>query len=310
MIILIILDDNIILKGNKLAIGDLGCSHGKNSMLVIGQLLELVEKNKSIGKKLKNLEFHHEDLEDNDFDQVQKCLNDRSISYQYNNYVINNNITTSVYFLPKSFYEPLFKPSSIDIILCYTSIHWLPNYRSLTRGIWFHEHLETSSNIEWFKKLSKDCLINWLNLRYEELETNGLITLNILESQKSIDELSIAWEDYIATKGFSSSDLKKVVVPLILRNQEEVNSCLSQFSKKFKILRNQYSKDSYQFGREHLKAIFSGVVIHGLGNYPDLFPTIDSKNEFFDEFLDYFYDIKNYNSMSELGFIFLVLQKI
>ncbi|KXN67944.1 S-adenosyl-L-methionine-dependent methyltransferase [Conidiobolus coronatus NRRL 28638] len=305
-----ILNENIEMRGDSLAIGDLGCSHGKNSMLAINQLLGLIENNKNIGTKLKSLQVYHEDLKDNDFDQVQACLDDKLISYLHNSYITKNNIATDVRFLPKSFYEPLFEPSSIDIILCYTSVHWLPNYKTLTRGLWFHEWLETPENVEWFRKLSKDSLISWLNLRYEELETGGLISLNVLESHGNVEKLSLVWEDYIVTKGFSPSDLKKVIVPIMLRPHEEVNSCLSQFSKKFKVLRNHYSKGSYKFGRETLNALFSGCVIHGLGNYPEFFPTAESKNEFFQGFLDYFCDVNQYDSMTELGFVFLVLQKI
>ncbi|KXN67945.1 S-adenosyl-L-methionine-dependent methyltransferase [Conidiobolus coronatus NRRL 28638] len=305
-----ILTDNLKLKGDQLAVGDLGCSHGRNSMTAINQLLGLVEKNESISSKLKKLIVYHEDLEDNDFDQVQQCLNDKSISYLNNSYIANNNISTSVEFVPKSFFEPLFEPGSIDVIMCYTAIHWLPKYKSLTRGLWFQDQMETPENIEWFRKLSKDCLINWLNLRYEELATNGLITVNIMESSGVLENFNLCWDEYLALKGFSHTDLDKVNVAGILRSAEEVNSCLSQFQSKFKILRNHQTRELYKFGRDHLIAILSGQVIHGLSNYPELFPTKEAKTKFFEGFLDYFYNVKKCPIETKIGFVFLVLQKI
>jgi hypothetical protein len=279
-------------------------------MTAINQLLGLAEKKQGIGSKLKKLLIYHEDLEDNDFDQVQQCLNDKSISYLSNSYLTNNGISTGVKFIPKSFFEPLFEPESIDVFMCYTAIHWLPKYKSLTKGLWFQDQLETPENVEWFQKLSKDSLVNWLNLRYDELVTNGLITMNIMESVAILETFNLSWDEYLALKGFSHSDLDKVNVSGILRSVEEVNSCLSQFQSKFKILRNYRTRELYKFGRDHLIAIFSGQVINGLGNYPELFPTNESKTKFFDGFLDYFYNVKKCPAETKVGFIFLVLQKV
>jgi hypothetical protein len=115
-----------------LTVGDLGCSHGKNSVVAINQILGLIENSPNISNKLTGLLVYHEDLESNDFSKVQECLDDKSISYLNNSYIKNNNISTEVQLLPKSFYEPLFEPGSVDIITCYSSIHWLPKYKSLT----------------------------------------------------------------------------------------------------------------------------------------------------------------------------------
>ncbi|KXN67934.1 S-adenosyl-L-methionine-dependent methyltransferase [Conidiobolus coronatus NRRL 28638] len=305
-----ILTDNVKLIGNKLTVGDLGCSHGRNSMAVINKLLGLIENNASISNKLIDLLVYHEDLESNDFSQVQECLDDKSISYLNNSYIKNNNISTEVQLLPKSFYESLFEPKTIDIIMCYTAIHWLPKYKSLTQGLWFQDQLEPSENIEWFRKLSKDCLINWLNLRYDELATGGLLTLNIMESSEFFESFNLIWDEYLIMKGFTHDDLKKVNVAGIYRSTEEVNECLDKFNEKYKILRNYLSKDVHAFCRSHLNSVISEQVIQGLENYPEHFPTTESRIEFYEEFLDYLYNAKEMSTEVEIGYIYLILQKI
>ncbi|KXN67941.1 S-adenosyl-L-methionine-dependent methyltransferase [Conidiobolus coronatus NRRL 28638] len=305
-----ILTENIKLSGNKLTIGDLGCSHGKNSMTAINQLLELIENSSNISNKLKNLYIYHEDLDSNDFNQVHKCLDDKSISYLNNRYIINNSIVTDVQFLPKSFYEPLFDYNSIDIIMCYSSIHWLPKYKSLTSGIVFQEIVETPENVKWFKNLGKDCLTNWLSLRYKELSPNGLITLNIMESNGIDERINPAWDEYIATKGFTHADLNKVNSTSILRSTTEIDEALFEFNGKFKILRKYLSKEIYTFDRNHLNAVLSQQIIKGLESYTNLFPTTESRSEFFENYMEFLYSVKNCPSEMEIGFVYLVLQKI
>ncbi|KXN67939.1 S-adenosyl-L-methionine-dependent methyltransferase [Conidiobolus coronatus NRRL 28638] len=307
---LVVLNENIKLNGNKLTIGDLGCSHGKNSMTAINQLLGLIEKNESINSKIEKLLVYHEDLEFNDFNQVQNCLDDKSISYLNNSYITKNKISTEIQFLPKSFYEPLFEPGSIDIIMCYTAIHFLPQYKSLTTGLWYEESVETPENIEYFTKLSKKYLIEWLNLRYNELNQNGMITINIFEGSSIFRKINSAWDEYLATKGFKHSDLDKVNVAGMLRSSEVLNNCLDQFKGKFKVLRSYLSKEIYKFGRDHLSAVFLPQAHHGLSYYPEIFPTQESRSEFFEGYLDYYYEIKNYSIEEEFRFNFLVLQKI
>jgi hypothetical protein len=293
-----------------LTIGDLGCSHGKNSMTAINQLLGLVEKNDNINRKIEKLLIYHEDLESNDFDQVQDCLDDNSISYLNNSFIKNNNISTRAHFLPKTFYQPLFEPESIDLIMCYTAVHWLPQYKSLTTGLMFQEALETPENIEYFKKLSKGYLTEWLDLRHEELAPDGLITLNIFEGGGIFPKFNSVWDEYLTTKGFKHADLNKVNVACVLRSSDEVNECLAEFEGKFKILRNYLSREVYAFGRDHLSAVISGQIINGLGCYPELFPTEEDKTQFFEDYLDYYFNVKNYPIDQEFGFIYLVLQKI
>jgi hypothetical protein len=279
-------------------------------MTAINQLLELIENNSCISNKLKDLLIYHEDLDSNDFNQVQKCLDDKSISYLNSGYIKNNHITTKVQFLPKSFYEPLFDSNSIDIVMCYSSIHWLPKYKSLTSGLVFQESIETPENVKWFKKLGKDCLTNWLSLRFEELSPNGLITINIMTSNGIDERINPAWDEYISTKGFTHADLNKVNSTSILRSSKEIDETLAEFNGKFKILRKFLSKGIYTFDRNHLNAVLSQQIIKGLENYPELFPTTESKSKFFEDYMEFLYNVKNCPSEMDIGFVYLVLQKV
>jgi hypothetical protein len=279
-------------------------------MIAINQLLDLLASNDQVSKKLKKLLVYHEDLEENDFDQVQQCLDDPTISYLNHSLIKSNSIQTQAQFLPKSFYEALFQPESIDILMCYTAIHWLPIYKSLTKGLWFLEEMETPENIDFFKKLSKEHLIKWLNLRHEELKPNGLITMNVFESGAFFPRLNIAWENYIESKGFTHADLDKVNMCGILRSPGEVREYLGEVKDKFKVLRSVHSSENYIFAKNHFKAVVHGQLFHGLGHYPSSFPTEDSRNEFIDGYLDYYYNEEGNPDETDFGFMYLVLQKI
>jgi hypothetical protein len=279
-------------------------------MIAINQLFDLLASNDQVSNKLKKLLVYHEDLEENDFDQVQQCLDDPTISYLNHSLIKSNSIQTQVQFLPKSFYEALFQPESIDILMCYTAIHWLPTYKSLTQGLWFLEEMETLENIEFFKKLSKECLMKWLNLRYEELKPNGLITMNIFESGTYFQRLNLAWNDYLKSKGFTHADLDKVNMCGILRSPGEVREYLGEVKDKFKVLRSVHSSENYIFAKNHFKAVVHGQLFHGLGHYPSNFPTEDSRNEFIDGYLDYYYNEEGNPDETDFGFMYLVLQKI
>jgi hypothetical protein len=170
--------------------------------------------------------------------------------------------------------------------------------------------LESPENVKWFRKLSKDCLTNWLNLRYDELATGGLLSLNIIEGSEFFEIFNLSWDEYLITKGLTHKDLNKVTVAGIFRPTEEVSECLDQFNGKYKVLDNYVSRDMHAFCRVHVNAVFSEQVIHGLGNYPELFPTTESRNNFYEDFMDFLYNTRGMPDEVEIGYTYLTLQKI
>ncbi|KXN65542.1 hypothetical protein CONCODRAFT_12838, partial [Conidiobolus coronatus NRRL 28638] len=93
---------------DTLKVIDFACSHGKNSMTVINQLFdELIEKRHHLVNKLKSIGIYHNDLPDNDFEEVLKCVEDEKIGYKYHKLIKSNQISLLTTCVGKTYYEKI-----------------------------------------------------------------------------------------------------------------------------------------------------------------------------------------------------------
>ena len=138
-----LLDNINRLKVNKerpVFIADLGCSHGKNSVAMMGFILRSIMNKPELINDVNNTEFlvYHEDQSLNDWNSLFNTI------LSHESYATNmNNAYVSV--INKSFYNRLFPSKYIDFFVSYLALHWLdhipptlPGNRIAVRLIWTH----------------------------------------------------------------------------------------------------------------------------------------------------------------------------
>lgn len=108
----------------KLAIADLGCSSGPNTLLVVSQFITMMDNIcKTLGNKLPEIQVFLNDLPGNDFNTVFKSLP----NFQEKLGTILGPGAGHCYFsgVPGSFYGRLFPNKSLHFLHSSYSLHWL-----------------------------------------------------------------------------------------------------------------------------------------------------------------------------------------
>ena len=110
-------------KNKPIIIADLGCSQGKNSIIMMDFLLRSILNKPEVTSDTTNqLEFlvYYEDQPINDWLTLLNTINSNE---SYVNTI--NNVYSSV--INKSFYNRLFPSKYIDMFVSFVALHWLDN---------------------------------------------------------------------------------------------------------------------------------------------------------------------------------------
>ncbi|KAM9979698.1 hypothetical protein ACTFIZ_005953 [Dictyostelium cf. discoideum] len=165
---------------NNIRILDIGCSHGKNSIIVLEPLIEQIRNKWNPNEKV--IEIFHSDLPVNDFSKLFNQV------YNLNSYSNkSNNIFT--YGIGNGYENQLIPNNSIDFIFSFSTLHWVPflnEYKSFEGSLL----LPFSYRLAGFENYYKERLLNVLNHRYNELKVGGIFSFNIfiLEDKGSENE--------------------------------------------------------------------------------------------------------------------------
>ncbi|KAM9968916.1 hypothetical protein ACTFIW_000319 [Dictyostelium discoideum] len=154
---------------NNIRILDIGCSHGKNSIIVLKPLIEQIRNKWKPNEKV--IEIFHSDLSVNDFSIL---FNEVYHLNSYSNKI--NNIFT--YGIGNGLENQLVPNNSIDFIFSFSTLHWVPfssEYKSFEGSI----HLPFSDRLPGFENYYKERFLNLLNDRYNELKVGGVFSLNL-----------------------------------------------------------------------------------------------------------------------------------
>ena len=117
-------------KNKPISIADLGCSQGKNSIIMMDFLLRsILNKPEVTSDSTNQLEFLvcHEDQPINDWLTLLNTINSNE---SYVNTI--KNVYNSV--INKSFYNRLFPSKYIDMFVSFVALHWLDNPPALPRN--------------------------------------------------------------------------------------------------------------------------------------------------------------------------------
>ncbi|KXN68620.1 S-adenosyl-L-methionine-dependent methyltransferase [Conidiobolus coronatus NRRL 28638] len=290
-------------------VADFGCSYGRNSMFVMRHLLDEMKLYPNYISNLSNLVFYHEDLPDNDFDAVRSCVEDPEIGYPYHELVKQNNIRTSTECIGRTYYDQIVESESIDIAFCYTSLHWMPEYKETTYGLVYDRMYNDTKLTNWFDDMSERYLAKWLDHRHRELKEGGLVSFNIMTDTNMVDWVNENWKLALSQVGLDQKNFTKVNIPIYHRSEENLKNLLKKFDSKFKVIRCDPINDPAPVPRSGIRAGFYNQIVVGLAKYPEEFPDEESREKLFDKFEALLFkesDLKDINSI----FQWIVLQKL
>ncbi|CAI8609104.1 unnamed protein product [Vicia faba] len=184
----------------SLAIADLGCSSGPNTLLVISEFIKVVENLcRKFNQKSPEYKVSLNDLPENDFNSVFKSLE------IFKKKLIDEMETKmgSCYFfgVPGSFYDRIFPEKSLHFVHSSYSLHWLSR---VPEGVDNHNkgniYLSTTSpsNVlkAYYKQFQNDFSI-FLACRAKELVEGGCMILTFMGRQNddpSNKECCYSWD--------------------------------------------------------------------------------------------------------------------
>jgi hypothetical protein len=230
------LGKRIELKEQCVQIADLGSADGSNSMATL-QLA--VNRLRQQSKAPIHVTFEEQPASD------ETSL--KRVLQSHGDWFTENNMTWSV--LMKSFYEPLFEPESMDLIMCYICLHWLDTSQGASD--WKMLHLSESKEEEkdlldftfineatappmlkeiWKHKLANLHLAKFFALRARELKPGAeavLIMVGhphsfVVPSQNASSPLTLAMQQCVQKGLLREQVLKHTIVPYFLRTADDV----------------------------------------------------------------------------------------
>ncbi|CAJ2663427.1 unnamed protein product [Trifolium pratense] len=166
----------------SIAIADLGCSCGPNTLSVLSEIIIFVEKFcQELNCSSTEYKIFFNDLSGNDFNSVFKSLDNFKVKLL--DEIIKTEMGPCYFFgVPGSFYGRIFPGRSLDFVHSSYSLHWLSK---VPEGLDNKGHIYISntspSNVvkAYYKQFQKDLSI-FLKCRAEELVEGGRMVLTIL----------------------------------------------------------------------------------------------------------------------------------
>jgi hypothetical protein len=262
---------------------DLGCSHGKNSMIIVNKILDQLVGNSN---HIKLVNVVHEDLPDNDFEEVLRCVNDPQIGYK--NHKLAKTAKLEPYTVGKSFYQVV-KPTEvgpIDIAFSLNTLHWIPSKPCpVYQGLLPNSRNLTEENQKVFSEYSIDLLEHFFNYRFEEMRVGGLLIFNIHHKVNLFDAEDEIWDEHLKHHNLTNEKFQKLMMPVYCRSEAELQGALDSVKDKFEVVYLKEGTDGGpSFSIDVLKAAHKPQVINGLKQYEDHFGSQAKLEEFVEEF--------------------------
>lgn len=147
---------NVPLNG-PIGLADLGCSEGKNSLMLMRRLTELVRQ-----RSQAPITVTHNDLPGNNWNGFFRNLKPYGAFVQAS---------------ATSFFQPIVPPNSLHIACCYSSVHWLSQVPDLPQpqGV-LHARMTTESQALLARQAAQDWEA-FLQARAQELVPGGRLIL-------------------------------------------------------------------------------------------------------------------------------------
>ncbi|XP_058771173.1 S-adenosyl-L-methionine:benzoic acid/salicylic acid carboxyl methyltransferase 3-like, partial [Vicia villosa] len=172
----------------SLAIADLGCSSGPNTLLVISEFIKVVENLcRELNKKSPEYKVFLNDLSENDFNSIFMSLDTFKEKLHHE---MKNEIGPCYFFgVPGSFYGRTFPDKSLHFVHSSNSLHWLSKVpegvESNNKGNIYHSSTSPSNVLKaYYKQFQRDFSL-FLQCRAQELVEGGCMILTVPSSKES-----------------------------------------------------------------------------------------------------------------------------
>ncbi|GJZ56860.1 benzoate carboxyl methyltransferase-like protein [Tanacetum coccineum] len=173
--------NNDVVFNQHFKIADLGCSSGKNTLLVVSNIIDILsEACKKSNRKPSQIQVCLNDLYGNDFNNHFKMLPDFYEMLKKRN---GEYVSPCFVSAPGSFYDKLFLDQSLHLVYASYSVHWLSQVpRGLennTSNIYMAKTSPPNVFQAYAKQFNTD-FTKFLQLRSEELVCNGRMVLTLV----------------------------------------------------------------------------------------------------------------------------------
>ncbi|CAI8610116.1 unnamed protein product [Vicia faba] len=182
----------------SLAIADLGCSSGPNTLLVISEFIKLVENLcRKFNKKSPEYKVFMNDRSENDFNSIFMSLDTFKETLDHE---MKTQIGPCYFFgVPGSFYGRIFPDKSLHFIHSSSSVHWLskvPDGVDNNKGNIYLSSTSPSNVLKaYYKQFQRDFSL-FLECRAQELVEGGSMILTVIgrkNDDPSIQESCCIW---------------------------------------------------------------------------------------------------------------------
>ncbi|KAM9951022.1 hypothetical protein ACTFIT_012123 [Dictyostelium discoideum] len=278
-IFLIVLKNNANNQGtqdnnkNNFRVLDIGCSHGKNSIIVLKPLIEQIRNKWKPNEKV--IEIFHSDLPVNNF---SKLFNEVYHLNSYSNKI--NNIFT--YGIGNGFENQIVPDNSIDFIFSFTTLQWVPfigKYKSFEGSLY---NIAFSDRLPGFENYYKERLLNVLKNRYNELKVGGIFSFNLFiqedqgneneEKSKSIYYCMKNIKEILREMSYESilsrEEVENMIIPIVFLTRNEYQYAIDKSTNNtgLKLIYENRKisnwADSYQDDESYI-----GSIIAIIGNF-------------------------------------------
>ncbi|XP_054811210.1 S-adenosyl-L-methionine:benzoic acid/salicylic acid carboxyl methyltransferase 2-like [Prosopis cineraria] len=182
-----------------LSIADLGCSFGANTLFVIGELIEIVEKiRRDLNHESPEYTIFLNDLPSNDFNNIFKSL--ERFKQKLSSRVIGGIGQCYITGVPGSFYGRILPTNSVDFVHSSSSLHWISQVPEGVENNKGNIYNASTSPLDVQKaycdQFQRDFSL-FLKCRAQELVEGGRMVLTLVGrscSDPSSHESNYSWE--------------------------------------------------------------------------------------------------------------------
>ncbi|XP_042478732.1 probable jasmonic acid carboxyl methyltransferase 2 [Macadamia integrifolia] len=221
-----------------LKVADLGCSSGTNTLLVITEIIEALDKRcHQLNRDTPEFQVFLNNLLSNDFNIIFKTLpafyeklkKEKGEKFGY----------CSISGLPSSFYERLFPSSTIDFVHSSYSLRWLSQVPSMTESnkgnIYFVRMSPPSVHKAYLEQFQKDFSL-FLSLRSKKITSGGRMVLTMLgrRSEDPFGNACYIWEylskslnDLVSEGLTEEAKVDSFNLPFYMPSSEELEAIVS-----------------------------------------------------------------------------------
>ncbi|KAJ0230927.1 hypothetical protein HA466_0304620 [Hirschfeldia incana] len=169
-------------------VADLGCSSGENTFLAMSEIVNrIIESYQQKGQNPPEIECLLNDLPDNDFNSIFKCL--PSFHKKLKMDVKEKCFVSGV---PGSFYSRLFPSKSLHFVHTSLTLHWLSKVpdglEENKTNVYLRSPCPPNVYKSYLTQFKNDFLL-FLRMRAEEIVPNGRMALTLV-GRKALDPLS------------------------------------------------------------------------------------------------------------------------